>query len=299
MLSMNCFKLASSRRGRINSIDEVLTCVCLLLSASTVAAAQEKKLEIPELLSRHLEAVGSAEVRVAIKSRFAAGTVKYVSRIGGGGNLEGTIGYVSLGPKTRFSIKFLNPQYPGEQLAYDGKNLELGVQPAGRRSDLNLFIDQQNLPIKDGLLGGVLSTAWPLLKDPIPARLEYKGTRKIDGRPLHALVYHQQKGSPDLKVTLFFDPETFRHVRSEYEFQIGARMGVGPNQSTRIPESRYLLSEDFEDFRAVDGLTLPHKVKLQLSVQASASNRLIDWTLSLDQIVHNQPIEDNVFSLKP
>ena len=289
---------SSFRHGRASLMVEALTCVCLLLFAPSAAAAQEKKLEVSELVSRHRDAVGIASARDAIKSRFAAGTVKYVSRIGGGGNLEGTIGYVSFGPKTRYSIKFPAPQYPGEQVAFDGKNLQLGAQPQGKQSSLALFIDQQNLPVKDGLLGGVLSTAWPLLKDPVPARLEYKGTRKIDGRLLHVVAYHQQKGSPDLKVTLFFDSETFRHVRSEYEFQIGARMGIGPNQSTRISESRYMLSEDFEDFRAVDGLTLPYKCKLQLSVQASASINLIDWTLSLDQIVHNQPIEDNVFSLK-
>lgn len=133
----------------------------------------------------------------------------------------------------------------------------------------------------------------------MPARLEYKGKKKIDGRQLHVLGYHQQKGSPDLKVTLYFDPETFRHIRTEYEFRIGGRLGIGgPNQSNLIQESIYLLSEDFDDFRLVDGLTLPHSYKLQLSVQASVSAVLMDWSLSLDKIAHNQQIEDNVFTLK-
>jgi hypothetical protein len=48
----------------------------------------------------------------------------------------------------------------------------------------------------------------------------------------------------------------------------------------------------------VDGVTLPHKYKIQLSVQASASAVLMDWHISLAQIAHNQPIEDNVFTLK-
>jgi hypothetical protein len=287
--------LLHCRRRRIV---QALACVCLLVFASSAGAAQEKKMEIHELVWRHLESIGKASARGAIKSRFAAGTVKYVSRIGGGGNLEGTIGFVSLNPKTRYSIKFANLQNPGEQLAFDGKKLEVGAQPQGRWSDLALFIQQQDLPIKEGLLGGVLSTAWPLLKEPIPARLEYKGTKKIDGRTLHLVAYHPQKGSPELKVTLFFDPDTFRHVRTEYEFQIGARMGIGPNQSTKIQESRYLLSEDFEDFRTLDAVTIPYKCKLQLTVQASLRNILLDWSLSLDQIVHNQAVEENVFSLK-
>jgi hypothetical protein len=282
----------------LSSCRRFLICLCLPLLASCVAAAQEKKMDLPELLSRHLEAVGGAAARGAIKSRFATGTVKFVSRMGSSGNLNGIIGLVSLKPKLRYSIKFPSQEYPGEQVAFDGKNLDVGVLQGGRRSALGLFMQQQDLPLKEGLLGGVLCTGWPLLKDPVAARLEYKGIRKIDGRPVHVVGYRPQKGSPDLKVTLYFDSETFRHVRSEYEFQIGARMGIGPNQSTKIPESRYLLSEDFDDFRVVDGMMLPHRCKIQLSVLASMSNILIDWTISFTQMTHNQPVDDNVFTLK-
>jgi len=272
--------------------------LCLLLLGSCVAAAQDKKMDLVELLSHHRDAIGSATAREAIKSRFAAGTAKFTSRMGNSISLEGTLGFVSVTPKVRYSIKFPSQQYSGEQLAYDGKRLEVGVLQGGKRSALGLFMQQQDLPIKDGLLGGVLSTGWPLLKDPVSGKLDFKGEKKIDGRSLYAVGYRPQKGSSDLKVTLYFDPETFRHVRTEYEFQIGARMGVGPNDSAKIPESRYLLTEEFDSFRTIDGLTLPHKCKLQLTVQASISNFLTDWTLELSQIAHNQPIEENVFTLK-
>jgi hypothetical protein len=290
--------LASCPRRSAHRIVAALTCVSLLGFVSPVVAGQEKKPGVPELLSRHLEAVGSASARQAIKSRFAAGTVKFVGRIGTTANLEGSIGFVSLLPKTRYSIKFPTTDYPGEQMSFDGKNVEVGSLPAGKRSALSLFIQQQDLVLRDGLMGGVLSTAWPLMRDPIPARLEFKGARKVAGRLLNVVLYRQQKGSPDLKVTLFFDTETFRHVRSEYEFRISPRLGIGPNQSNVFQESIYLLSEEFDDFRPVDGLTLPHQYKIQLSVQASASAVLMDWHLSLAQMVHNQPVEDNVFSLK-
>ena len=282
----------------LSSWRRLLICFCVLLLASFVAAAQEKKMELSELLARHLEAVGSAAARGAIKSRFAAGTVKFVNRMGTSSTLDGTIGLVSIHPKLRYSIKFPSISYSGEQLAFNGKKLDVGVLPGGVFTPLAQFMQQQDLGLKEGLLGGLLSTGWPLLKDPVAARLEYKGTKKIDRRFLHIVSYRPQKGSPDLKVTLYFDPETFRHVRSEYEFQIGARMGGGPNQSTKIPESHYLLSEDFDDFRPVDGVTLPFKCKLQLSEQTSMNNILRDWTLSFDQITHNQPIDDNVFTLK-
>jgi hypothetical protein len=285
-------------RTRSESRSRFVLCVCLLILGSCSAAAQDKKIDLRELISRHQQAIGNAAAREAIKGRFAAGTAKYVSRMGSSPNVDGTVGLVSLNPKLRYSIKFPSQQYPGEQLAFDGKHLDVGVLPAGRRTALGLVALQQDLPLKEGLLGGLLNTGWPLLKDPVTARLEYKGTKKIDGRLVHVVGYRPQKGSSDLKVILYFDAETFRHVRSEYEFLIGARMGVGPNDSTKIPESRYSVSEDFDDFKVVDGLTLPHKCKLQLSVQASMTSILTDWTLSYTQIVHNQPIEDNVFTLK-
>src|SRR5881396_1015683 len=100
----------------LSSCRRFLICVFLLLLGSCFAAAQEKKMDLTELLSRHRDALGSAAARGKIKSRFAMGTVKYVSRMGSSGNLEGTIGMVSLAPKLRYSIKFPSQEYPGEQV---------------------------------------------------------------------------------------------------------------------------------------------------------------------------------------
>jgi len=69
------------------------------------------------------------------------------------------------------------------------------------------------------------------------------------------------------------------------------------------------LIEDFDDFRAVDGLILLYKYKLQLSVQGTSSaaaqgspnntaSLLHDWTLTIKQIAHNTKIDDLVFVIK-
>jgi len=58
------------------------------------------------------------------------------------------------------------------------------------------------------------------------------------------------------------------------------------------------LTEDFEDFRAVDGLTLPHKYRLQLSVQSTKGSAIYDYTLTASQIVHNQAFQEGIFKLK-
>jgi hypothetical protein len=62
----------------------------------------------------------------------------------------------------------------------------------------------------------------------------------------------------------------------------------------------------------VDELTLPHKYKLQLSIQGTSSaaaasaqgaganpaSLLHDWTLTIKQIAHNTKIDDLIFVLK-
>ena len=273
--------------------------VCGMLTLSLSVTAQDKKLTADEVVARHLEALGSKEARSAVTRRIVSGPVKYVIRLGGGGFLDGGAVMISSGPKVRYTMKFANTEYPIEQMAFDGERSDGGFLPTGRRSNLSLFLEQQSLPLKEGLLGGVLSTAWPLGRiDQQQPRLEYRGLKKIEGRDMYSLGYRQRKGSSDLKVVLYFDSATFRHVRTEYKFEIGARLGEGPNDSTRIQESYYVLSEDFDDFRAVDGLTLPHKYRLQLSVNTSGGSLLRDWTLTVDQMSHKAAVDETVFKIR-
>ena len=261
-------------------------------------AGQDKKLTADEVVARHLEALGAKEARAAVTNRIVSGPVKYIIRLGGGGQLDGGGGMISSGSKFRYTMKFPNPEYPVEQMAFDGERAESAFLPNGGRSPLSLFLNQQPLPLKEGLFGGVLSTAWPLGRmEQQQPKLEYRGLKKIDGRELQSLGYRARKGSSDLKVTLYFDSATFRHVRSEYKFEVGARIGEGPNDSTRIQESYYVLTEDFDDFRAVDGLNLPYKYRVQLSVNTSGGSLLRDWALTVDQISHKVAIEEGVFKI--
>ena len=73
--------------------------------------------------------------------------------------------------------------------------------------------------MKEGLLGGIFSTGWPLLnlKDK-PATLAYREAT-IDGRRLHEIDYHPKQGFGDMKIKLYFDMETYRHVRTEYRLK--------------------------------------------------------------------------------
>jgi len=261
------------------------------------AFAQEKKVTLEELIARHLESIGTAQARAAAKNRVVAGPVTFTSRIGTATNLDGQAAMASSGVKLRFSLRFNTLQYVGEQFGYDGSKILTGFQPGGRRSPLSLYLEQQNGPLKEGLLGGTVSTAWTMLRlDQLKPRLEYKGSRKIDGRQLHEVSYRPQKSSSDLKVTLFFDAETVRHLRTEYEFKVPARLGAGPNESSKYQEDYYKLIEDFDDFRAADGLMVPRKYKLRLQVQTSSGTTMYEWSVAIEQVLHNQALDEQIFS---
>lgn len=287
-----------------------------LFSSSQSPPAQNQKLTPEELIARHLDSVGTAEARSKASTRVAGGETKFIARIGGSANVDGNAMMVSSGAKLRFGIKLPLNDYPGEDMAFDGAKAATGLLPQGRRSSLSAFLSSQNLPLREGLIGGTLSTAWPLLRlDQAQPKLDYRGLKKVDGRQLHELSYRPRKGPGDLKVSLFFDPETFRHVRTRYSYEIGATIGTreNPNQNA---ESYYSLIEDFDDFLAVDGLTLPHKYKLQLSVQGTSAAAVVsasptvqglpnnpasllhDWTFTIKNIEHNKKIDDLIFVIK-
>ena len=275
------------------------------LALCSPSPAQEKKLTAEELVSRHLDAIGSKESRDAVTRRVVSGPVKCVIRLAGAGVLNGGAVMLSSGSRFRYTMKFPNPEYPADEMAFDGERADTNILANGRRTSVGLFLTQQPLPLKEGLLGGVLSAAWALGRiERLQPRLDYRGIKKIDGRETYSLGYRARKGSSDLKVNLYFDSASFRHLRTEYAFEIAAHLGNGPNDSTRNDETHFLLVEEFDDFRVVDGLTLPHKYKLQLEVTGSGSSVgggrpvLMDWTLTIDQITHKAAVDEAVFKIR-
>ena len=106
---------------------------------------------------------------------------------------------------------------------------------------------------------------------------------------MHALKYMPRKGS-DLKITLFFDAETFQHLRSEYERtiyttdqqRIAGGGGALPSASgPRSSNARINAVEEFSDFRLEGRLNLPHTYKFELSIQSEVRPALVDWTFNL------------------
>jgi len=169
------------------------------------------------------------------------------------------------------------------------------VRP-GQRSPLSNFVYTYDVILKEGFLGGTLSTAWPLLDLTVrQGKLDYTGLKKVEGKQLHEVKYKAKKGAGDLQVSLYFDAESFRHVRTQYRLVMPASMGRRPEESSAQRDTIFTVVEQFDDFKEVDGLTLPHACRLDLTIEGQSATVMTDWNISAAQIVHNQQIDPKFF----
>ena len=276
------------------------TACCALLLASLWALgprADAPKLTAADVVSRHLAALGSAEALAGAQTRTATGIGRVVNRLGGYGRAEGSGAVVSQGRKTRIEFGFQSNEYPGEALVCDGERVGTTTFQPGRRTELATFVKQYDVVMKDGLLGGALTTAWPLLDlAGRLARLDYRGLKETEGRMVHELRYRPRRGS-DLTITLHFDADTFRHVRTRYQAVQPAGMANSPTQSSAMRERRYTLLETFDDFREAGGIALPHAYTLQLSIEGQGDSVLADWGIEFREVSNNTTLDPQEFAL--
>lgn len=274
----------------------VIAAAIVVVSAPVVSVSAQEKLKVEDVVAKHLEALGSAEARN--KSRIIQGTAVGTFRLGGSGSAEGGAVIASQDVKSLVSIVFGSTDYPYERVGYDGKMVTTGELSPGVRSKLGLFFMKHEMPVREGLLGSVLSTAWPLLD--VSARnpkLKYSGVKKVGNRKAYALTY-EGKNSGGLKTTLFFDAETFQHFRTEYEKRQIQAMPNQPSVTQQQGDSVTKLVEEFADFKEEGGLMLPHQYKITLSIESLSQRVLQDFVFKLAQFSFNQKIDDSQFDVR-
>ena len=269
--------------------------IALCLVSPTSSATDKMKPE--DLVARHLESIGTASARASIVTRIIAGTSQVIFRTPPPGQAVGRAVLASQGVKSLIGMSFPSPVYPREELGFNGNSFIAAYVTPGVRSSLGGFLMTHDLIFKQGLMGGTLSSAWPLLdlsgRSP---QLEYAGTKKVDDRTLHELKY-QPRGGSELQIRLFFDQENFRHVRTEYERVIAASTGSRDYVNVQEREIRYKMVEEFSDFKNEGELNLPHTYKIKLAVDSQNGSFLADWVLTLTQFSFNQKIDPRSFTI--
>lgn len=274
----------------------------LLLATATPASPDPKttavdKVNVDELIAKHLEAIGSSEARAAVSSRVLVGLTRVSFRVNGVSQAEGKVVMASEGEKNLISMVFGLNDYPHEKVGYDGKKVTAAQLRPSQYSILGNFLLANKNILKEGLLGGTISSAWPLLDLKLrKPHLKYAGTSKVENRNLYKLEYLPRNGS-DLKINIFIDSETYQHTRTEYEMVISAVMGNTPESSSRQTATRYRMVEEFSDFKKEGGLTLPHHYKLQLSIQGRQSSFEGTWDCDLSQFIFSKLIDIKEFDV--
>jgi len=277
----------------------------VLLSSAFVlvgdALAANPAANADELVAQHLDSIASPAIRAGLKSRVAQGLVHYSILVGGAGSLDGKAFLVSEGKKLQFMMKLPNNEYRGEQFIFDGEKDKVAFSMAQQtRSALGNFVFVQDAVIREGLLGGVLTTAWPLWNlDERKPKLSFDGLKKIDGQELYDLHYRPRKNS-DLDIHLYFDPQTHRHVETIYSYSVSQGLTLGGETAAAgQQQNRYRLQEKFSDFKTVDGVTLPNHYEIQFSQELqNGRTTLSEWDLKGLDISSNTPVDPRNFEVK-
>lgn len=289
------------------------TAAALWLINPGIGRAADLKPE--ELIAKHLDSIGTAQVRASAKTRRVEGKVRYKILVGGSGGVEGRGTLVSEGREVNLLMKFANTQYSGEQFIYNGDKVKVAATMMERvRSRFGEFVHAQEFILQEGLLGGVLTTAWPLLDlDAHKPKLSYEGLKKIDGRDLHDIRYRPKKNF-GLEIHLYFDPDNFHHVLTVYTLPMQLQMaqsvawGGGAietrdqkNDVAAVPqaENRCRMEERFSDFYTVDGLTLPGHYNIHFAEELkNGISSVSDWEFTASQITNNVSLDPGDFQMK-
>lgn len=260
-------------------------------------AQETKKLTADEVIASHLVSIGPAEARSAFKSIIAQGTVTGNIRIGGGGQSKGGAVMASQGQMSLMGFIFGAQDNLNEKMAFNGQKLTLGELRPGIRTRFGGFVLTHDVLFRDGLLGGTLSTAWPFLDmGERKPKVRYLGTKSIKDRKAYVLGYDPRSGG-NLDIKLYFDAQTFQHVRTEYEQEFMAATVSRPEDAARQRSTRLRLTEEFSDFRMENNLTLPHTYKLQLTFETDNNPLLQDWVVTLSQFVFGKTLDAKQFDL--
>ena len=309
------------RRGKSGTLIAAAMCLAICAVQSDALFSQSKELTAAELVAKHLSSLGKAEAVAKVKTRgvFGDAAVQFIQ--GGGGQLvDGQFALGSEGRNVGMQLKFNDNKYPGEYFAYNGKEASVGNITPGQKSPIEDFVYRYSAIVKEGLLGGTMSVAWPLLniQDRKPD-LECK-QEKVEDHNYYVLEYGSRKNlGDDLKVKLYFDPQTFHHVRTEYRVRIkndssalpginagmgSSTSGIDPNSTNRSrpderqptstiqtsqPDSIYVMIEKFSNFSTVDGIVLPKDYSIDYSVQGGQAF-IAKWAVMVKFWKPNMPI---------
>lgn len=258
----------------------------LLFALAGPLFSKDDELKPEDLVAKHLESLGSPDALAQITTRSISGVSAFKFISGATGQMTGRGQWVSEKGKMGIVLQYGGTEYPGEHFAFDGKDVMVDYIKPGQRSPLGDFLYGHSGILKNELLGGVFNLGWPLmnLKE---SGIKLKAKKKtVDGRELYEVECMPRKSMENVKVKLFFDAATFRHVMSEYRLR----------QLLKDTMTNYVITEQFDDFRPTDGITLPYKYSLNFLYEGGSASLQTLYTFDIEKIGHNGNIDSRFYA---
>jgi hypothetical protein len=246
-----------------------LALVAALLPVGALAA---EKMKPEEVVAHHLDAVGTEAARAAGRNVEGSCALAAPASDGIAGALLGRFAFDSEASRFALRMKFSSQAYPAESFSLERGKSDVGFVLPGKRSGIGNFLSTNDVILREGLLGGVLNAGWPLSGLAARgAKVSYDGLKNLEGRELHRLRYRAKKGQDVLDISLYFDPDTFRHVASVYKTSRAQQLGTSMEASSSEPDMYLQVQETFGDFKSAKGLTLPTSWTIRYEMQAKVT----------------------------
>lgn len=238
-----------------------LVAAALILAPGRSASAQTAD----EIVEKYLTAIGGRAALGKLTSRSTVGAMTVSTQ---GGEISGSIETLNQRPnKTRTLLKL------------DLTSLGAGTMVRDQRFDgttgYSLDSMRGNSEITGGQLEALKNGEFPSPFLNYKARgvtVELSGKEKVGERDAYVLIFKPKSGASSRQ---YIDAESFMLVKLV--------------QTLDLPEvGQVEQTTEFSDFREVDGVKLPFKIKGTSSVQS--------FTVAVTKVEHNTKIDESLFS---
>lgn len=263
------------------------------LAASISFAAQN--LAPQEVITNHLGSIGSPARLQSLNTLFAAGRSEFEARMPiVRGNGKAVV--ISDRENLYFLMSLNSKDYPYEKIGIFRDKVSLPFISSGIRSTIGSFLSEHSRILSDNLFCGSMSLRWiKNLSSNEKLKLTSGGRKKLGDRQTHAIDVSMGTSSNEFKVRLFFEAENFRHVRTEYKRSVPIR-GITFGQQNQFTDAWVEVTEEFGDFKDVDGLMLPHDYRVTLVSNSGNQSFTNSWGIKVANYYLNQKLAPDFFT---
>ena len=235
--------------------------VVVVLSWAHVSAAQTAD----EVIEKSITAFGGRAALEKVKTRVAIGDIMLSTQAG---EIPGTIEVTNAAPnKTRALIK-------ADLSAFGAGQLQVDQRFDGTNGYI-LDSMQGDRPITGNQLDNMRNSSFPhpfLNYKATGFKVTLVGKEKVGDRDAFVLNFEPPAGSA---VKQYIDAETYLPIKSVSKVNVA-------------PVGEFEQTTETSDYRDVDGVKVPFKIKNTSSVQG--------LTMTFVKVVHNGPVDEKIFS---